>query len=137
MNHSKIFMLVFLLFFGLYEAKNPNRIIVHNQLGSGIPLQYHCHDNGDKDTGVRTLSEFNSNWTHTFFDSIGVIVWNCDLHFQTDKEYYFDNLEVYRNGIIIRSGQLRQWTARLDGIYFTRDYKKPVEHVLNWNSTNI
>ncbi|ESQ50747.1 hypothetical protein EUTSA_v10023169mg [Eutrema salsugineum] len=88
MNHLRVFLLIFFLVFGLYEAKHPNRIVVNNQFGS-------------------------------------------------DKEYYFDNLEVYRNGIIIRSGQLRQWTARLDGIYFTRDYSKPVGHVLDWKSTKI
>ncbi|ESQ44563.1 hypothetical protein EUTSA_v10003328mg, partial [Eutrema salsugineum] len=103
----------------------PNRIIVHNQLGSGIHLQYHCRSNLDDDTGVKTLNNFNSNWT---------LRWVCDLSFQTDKEYYFNELQVYRQASIRRHNQLRH---RIDGIYFTRNYDKPVERVLDWNSTKI
>ncbi|ESQ37077.1 hypothetical protein EUTSA_v10002784mg [Eutrema salsugineum] len=142
MGHHMVFMLIVFLFVGLDEAHEKNRIIVNNQLGSGpsgIPLYYLCRSTYSEYTGTQKLTDFNSNWTVDFEESLfhNRLVWLCDLSFRTDKEYYFKELQVYRAASEIRWGQLRQWTCRIDGIYFTRDYNEPVGRVLDWKSTNL
>lgn len=135
MNRSIVFLLVIMaICFGLNETCQLNRVVISNQLGSNELLEFHCR-NTTFVFPVNTLRNFNDEQTFEFADvkSKKRTRYECDLlSFGGATRYYFDKLEVYRAARKRRCGQLRQWAARHDGIYFRRDYNKPLGHVLNW-----
>lgn len=133
MNTFTFFVLVIAMCFGLIEAGcERNRVEIHNQLGYGENLEVLCAGRG------RSFLEsipFNGAPLIIEFHDIGspdVTVWKCELMHGFNLANYF-NVQVYRSASIIRKcGQLRSWIAKPDGIWFTRDYRKPAGKVLDW-----
>lgn len=136
MNHLLVFLLVIAVFFMLNEACPKSRIVIQNQLGPGIPLQYHCRGkqgNTTRDTGVATLRTFNANYTITIIDrpvngTRAMIT--CDLSYGPRNEYYYDVQVFY--GAMRCIQRIHLWTAKIDGIYFKKKDSYPMKLVLKW-----
>lgn len=126
------------MYFGLNDACAGHRVEILNHLAPGKRLQYFCRtNNAPIDPTIRYLN-FNEGKNFTFKDSysnFGRTTWNCDLKHGPNMEYSFD-IQVYRAASRERCGQFRQWTAKLDGIYFSRKEKVPGVLALAWNKKN-
>ncbi|WZZ12437.1 hypothetical protein YC2023_105526 [Brassica napus] len=62
-----------------------------------------------------------------FHDEIpNLTTWNCLLRQGPNNKFVFD-VQMYKAGprLIPRCGQIRIWTAKLDGIYFARHLDTP------------
>ncbi|KAF2562636.1 hypothetical protein F2Q70_00018876 [Brassica cretica] len=134
MNYFVLFILVTSTYFGINEACKKNQVEIHNQLGPGKVLQFHCRS-GDDDIGVKTLNFNAVPYIIRFHDEIpNLTKWDCILRQGPKMEYSYD-VQVYKAGprLIPRCGQLRVWTAKIDGIYFTRKLSLPSGFALSWN----
>ncbi|CAF1921556.1 hypothetical protein HID58_095565 [Brassica napus] len=69
MNYFVLFILVTSTYFGLNEACKKNQVEIHNQLGPGKVLQFHCRS-GDDDIGVKTLNFNDVPYIIRFHDEI-------------------------------------------------------------------
>ncbi|KAF8089622.1 hypothetical protein N665_0501s0034 [Sinapis alba] len=143
MNSYIIFMLIIAMFFGVNEAFashkrglwflcKKNRIIIRNELGPGRNLEYHCHFNG-KDEGVQLL-KFNEERIFKFSDPLigKKKKMNCVLRQGLWMRYSSRDFEAYHTSKERHCGQVREWTGRLDGIYFRRQRIKTPGFVFPW-----
>ncbi|CAH8392808.1 unnamed protein product [Eruca vesicaria subsp. sativa] len=136
MKHLILFILV-TTYFRLHEACENNRVELHNELGPGRTLEFHCssvHDLRD-DLGVKNLNFNAPPFVIEFHDNVVYrTIWNCLLRQGVNKEYFY-NIEAYKapKNFIPRCGQLRVWTAKLDGIYFSKNVGIPPVLALRWN----
>ncbi|CAH8392807.1 unnamed protein product [Eruca vesicaria subsp. sativa] len=127
-----LFLLV-TTYFRLHETCEYNRVVLHNELGPGRLLEFHCSSMYD-DLGVRNLTFNATPFVIKFHDDLYYITyWNCLLRQGVDMEYFY-NVEVYKAAWLFRCGQIRVWTAKLDGIYFSRSLDTPPVLALHWNS---
>lgn len=137
MDRLIIFMLVITtMCFVLTEACKKNHVVIHNEIGPGIILNIACRNRSIDRTPTRFhemnfkdpfyIIEFEDN-NQVSHDS----KWYCLLSYGPKPRFYFD-IEVYRQAMYPRCGQLRSWIARKDGIWFTRKYGRPPGHVLDW-----
>ncbi|EOA38880.1 hypothetical protein CARUB_v10011247mg [Capsella rubella] len=113
-----------------------NQVVIHNELAPGIVLNIACrrdsidcpptrfHKLNFKDPFY--IIEFEDNYPNDE-------TWYCMLSHGTKPKYWYD-IEVYRQGVRPKCGQLRSWIAKKDGIWFTRRYHSPPGHVLNWKT---
>ncbi|CAH8358126.1 unnamed protein product [Eruca vesicaria subsp. sativa] len=132
MNLLISFMLVFATYYRFGTACKINRIELHNQLGPGIVLHYYCRDKTRKYPFETQELKFNTTRVLEFKDAaVTYTKTTTDCYFKYGK-YYHDFL-AYREATLGRCGQLRSYTARKDGIYFTRRYEKPGEFKFHWN----
>ncbi|ESQ31673.1 hypothetical protein EUTSA_v10005414mg [Eutrema salsugineum] len=134
MNHLILFLVIIATCFEPNEACKKNNVEIHNELGPGRILELHCYSKDD-DLGIQKLSFNAPPYIIRFHDEvINLTKWNCILRQGAKMEYSFD-VEVYKAGarVIPRCGQLRVWSARIDGIYFKRKYSDPLKRVLSWN----
>ncbi|CAH8392804.1 unnamed protein product [Eruca vesicaria subsp. sativa] len=132
MKHLILFILVTTCL-RLYEACEKNRVILHNELGPGRVLTFHCASNND-DLGIQTLAFNASPYIIAFHDGVFFLTsWKCMLRQGTNMEYFYE-VQVYRAGQIYKPkcGEIRVWTAKLDGIYFSRDLVTPPVLALRW-----
>ena len=133
MKHLILFILV-TTYFRLHEACEKNRVLLHNELGPGRILEFHCYS-VNNDLGVKNLNFNATPYVIEFHDDVILITtWDCLLRQGANMEYSY-KVEVYRAGhrIIPKCGQIRVWTAKLDGIYFSRDLDTPPVLALRWN----
>lgn len=136
MNFLIIFVLVITIHLTLNEACKENHVVFHNELAPGIVLNITCHKNSFRNPPFRThllkykdpfhILEFEER--HQLGDRTS---WHCTLSHGIKPKYCYP-IDVYSSGVLLRCGQLRSWTAKLDGIWFTKNYWSPPEHVLNW-----
>ncbi|KAF8088041.1 hypothetical protein N665_0557s0041 [Sinapis alba] len=134
MKHLIIFILV-TTYFRPHEACVKNRVLLHNELGPGRLLEFHCYSLYN-DLGVKNLTFNATPYVIEFHDDVIVLtIWDCLLRQGANLEYFY-KVEVYKAGhrIIPKCGQIRVWTAKLDGIYFSRDLDTPPVLALHWNS---
>ena len=134
MKHLILFILVTVTYFRSQEACVKNRVVIHNELGPGRNLEYHCYSNKD-DLGIKNMAFNATPYVIEFHDDVILITtWDCLLRQGANMEYSY-KVEVYRAGhrIIPKCGQIRVWTAKLDGIYFSRDLDTPPVLALRWN----
>ncbi|KAL0718338.1 hypothetical protein Bca4012_067660 [Brassica carinata] len=133
MEHLILFILLIIMTcFNLNEACVKNRVVIQNDLGIGRKLELHCSSKNN-DLGIQNL-EYKFSYIIKFGEALyGGTKWNCSFRQGTRLEYYYD-VEVYNQGdrLIPRCGQLRVWTTRLDGIYFTRKLSLPSVLALRW-----
>ncbi|CAH8392819.1 unnamed protein product [Eruca vesicaria subsp. sativa] len=135
MKHLILFILV-TTYFRLHKACEKNRVILHNELGRGRILKFHCYS-ADNDLGVKNLNFNAPPYIIEFHDDVIYrTTWNCLLRQGANMEYSYE-VEVYRAGddIIPKCDQIRVWTAKLDGIYFSRNSKTPPVLALRWKKT--
>ena len=133
MKHLVLFILV-TTYFRLHEACEMNRVLLHNELGPGRLLEFHCYS-VNNDLGVKNLNFNATPYVIEFHDdAILITTWDCLLRQGANLEYFY-KVEAYRAGhrIIPKCGQRRVWTAKLDGIYFSRDLDTPPVLALRWN----
>ncbi|CAN6970393.1 unnamed protein product [Brassica rapa subsp. trilocularis] len=133
MKHLILFILV-TTYFRLHEACEKNRVLLHNELGPGRILEFHCYSLHD-DLGVKNLNFNAPPYVIEFHDDVIIrTAWICLLRQGANKEYSY-KVEVYRAGynFIPKCGQIRVWTAKLDGIYFSRNLDTPPVLALRWN----
>ncbi|CAH8392803.1 unnamed protein product [Eruca vesicaria subsp. sativa] len=133
MKYLVLFILV-TTYFRLHEACENNRIELHNELGPGRILELHCHSLED-DLGVKNLNFNAPPFVIGFHDNVITrTAWYCMFRQGANKEYFY-KIEAYRAGynFIPRCGQLRVWTAKLDGIYFSKILGTPPVLALRWN----
>ncbi|KAF3503547.1 hypothetical protein F2Q69_00040025 [Brassica cretica] len=134
MKHLILFILV-TTYFRLHEACEKNRVLLHNELGPGRILEFHCYSLHN-DLGVKNLNFNAPPYVIEFHDDeelYSATKWNCSFRQGTHLEYYYD-VEVYNEGdrLFPRCGQLRVWTTIIDGIYFTRKLSIPSVLALRW-----
>lgn len=135
MNHSIVFLLAIAVCFGLNEGCATNRVIISNELGFGQHLGYRCRCVWPSlDSGDRILKN-NENKTYAFADVSTPTQTRrlvCDLWFGPGRQYYLTTA-LYR-GIPnhISCNQIRQWAARPEGLYLTRDSRRPLVRVGLW-----
>ncbi|KAL0718341.1 hypothetical protein Bca4012_067663 [Brassica carinata] len=118
----------------LHEACEKNRVVLHNELGPGRLLNFRCVSNDD-DLGIQTLAFNATPYIISFHDDILLVTtWRCLLRQGANMEYFY-RAEVYSSGdrLIPNCGQIRVWTAKLDGIYFSRNLDTPPVLALHWN----
>ncbi|KAL0718339.1 hypothetical protein Bca4012_067661 [Brassica carinata] len=128
-----VLFILFTTYFRLHEACEKNRVVLHNELGPGRLLTFHCVSNKD-DLGVKNLTFNAIPYVIEFHDDILFLtIWECLLQQGANMEY-FSKVEVYKSGIIPECGQIRVWTAKLDGIYFSRNLDTPPVLALHWNA---
>ncbi|KAF8088043.1 hypothetical protein N665_0557s0043 [Sinapis alba] len=133
MKHLVLFILV-TTYFMLHEACEKNRVILHNELGPGRLLNFRCVSNKD-DLGIQTLAFNATPYVIAFHDDLlYVTTWRCLLRQGVNMEYFY-RVEVYSTGqrFLPRCGEIRVWTAKLDGIYFSRHLDTPPVLALRWN----
>ncbi|CAA7045739.1 unnamed protein product [Microthlaspi erraticum] len=133
MNTLTIFVLVIAMCVGLNEAGCAhNRVEIHNQLGPGEYLEISC--GGPTRTVMHTL-QFNDPPLVITFHDVGwphITKWKCQLMHGFNLATYYD-VQVYRSvSAIKKCGQFRSWIAKPDGIWFTRDHRKPAGKALDW-----
>lgn len=119
-------------YFSPNKACELDRVVIQNDLGVGRTLEFHCSSEHD-DLGIQKLG-YKFSYTIKFHEALySATRWTCSFRQGTRLEYYYD-VEVYNEGdrIIPRCGQLRVWTTRLDGIYFTRNFRVPSVLALRW-----
>lgn len=122
---------------GLNEACAGNFIEIHNHLPPGLVLRVHCrYKNRYDDVGVQFL---RNNTTPLTLRSDDPLVYykrpevNCYLLYRSKFNQSFHvEIEAYRAAARPRCGQYRSWTAKKDGIYFTRYRGKPSELRYQW-----
>ncbi|XP_013607543.1 PREDICTED: uncharacterized protein LOC106314158 [Brassica oleracea var. oleracea] len=102
MKHLVLFILV-TTYFRLNEACKKNHVVLHNELGPGKLLKFHCISFKDN-LGNQTLSLQCLSIYHCIIPRK-----SCSL---PDR-------------IIPICGQIRVWMAKLDGIYFSRNLDTP------------
>ncbi|EOA18831.1 hypothetical protein CARUB_v10007445mg [Capsella rubella] len=126
MNRLIFFVLVIFVYFGVNEACKLNEIVFKNELGAGKRFEYQCHD-GKTNSGVKYLNN-NANSGIRFKDTgKQTSLWKCNLKHGVTVKYYY-NVEAYLPTINYpRCGQLREYTARPDGVYFRKDNYPPVK----------
>ncbi|KAL9861276.1 putative plant self-incompatibility S1 [Arabidopsis thaliana] len=109
-----------------------NYILITNELGPGLVLQYHCHSRDDN-LNVENL-QFNETKKIRLADKIGKRTrWTCLLKHGLYMRYYSEFIG-YRMANVRRCGASRQWIVRKAGIYLTRNQNPPpVQHF--WNKT--
>ncbi|KAL0746937.1 hypothetical protein Bca101_028939 [Brassica carinata] len=115
MKHLVLFILV-TTYCRLHEACEKNLVILHNELGPGRLLQFHCVSNDD-DLGTQTLAFNASPYIISFHDELlRVTRWTCLLRQGANMEYFYQ-IQAYKAGdrFIPKCGQIRVWTAKLDG----------------------
>ncbi|KAF8100908.1 hypothetical protein N665_0214s0067 [Sinapis alba] len=83
-----------------------NHVEIHNQLGPGIVLYYQCRETNLESVDEKEQLQFNKSRI-----------------FDYDK--YYHDVRVYREATFRRSGILRSWEARKDGIYFKTRQNRP------------
>lgn len=134
MNKLFYFILVNAMFSKLNQACKKNEVVIRNQLGPGSILKFHCHSKDD-DLGFKQLNFNAAPSVIKFHEAFGKTTqWICLFQFGKSKRISnFYEVEVYKGTFFPRCGQLRAWTAKFDGIYFTRNVDKPPERVLSWN----
>ncbi|WZZ85091.1 hypothetical protein YC2023_113670 [Brassica napus] len=114
----------------LHEACEKNRVLLHNELGPGRILEFHCYSLHN-DLGVKNLNFNAPPYVIEFHDDVIIrTAWICLLRQGANKEYSYQ-VEVYRAGynFIPKCGEIRVWTAKLDGIYFSRSLDTPPSHI--------
>lgn len=131
MNSFIVFTVVIVMYLGLNEACKRNHVVIHNQLSPGRILDIDCRG----DDGHRRSDKLNFNATPYIIDFKynswpDKTTWYCVLSHGPKQMYYYD-LEVYHTKYL-RCGQLRAWTAKINGIWFTKNYWEPAGHVLPW-----
>ncbi|KAL0856426.1 hypothetical protein Bca101_061579 [Brassica carinata] len=138
-NHFKKmkYLVLFLLvttYFRLLQACEKNRVLLHNELGPGRVLEFHCYS-VDNDLGVKNLNFNAPPYVIEFHNNVMIrTTWDCLLKQGANKEYFY-KIEAYKAGynFIPKCGQIRVWTAKLDGIYFSRNLDTPPVLALRWN----
>ncbi|EOA17932.1 hypothetical protein CARUB_v10006341mg [Capsella rubella] len=134
MSNLIFLFLVTFTSFVLNQACKQNQVVIMNELGPNRILEFHCYSNKD-DLGIKTMGFQGTPYTIRFHDEIPNLTrWNCILRQGANMEYSFD-VQMYKAGprLIPRCGQLRIWSARLDGIYFARKANTPLVRALSWN----
>ncbi|CAN8312334.1 unnamed protein product [Cochlearia groenlandica] len=131
MNNFIVFLLLLSLSFKLNESCKRNHVVIHNQLAPNKLLNINCR----ADDGKIRKHDLMFNATPYIIDFKDKnwpddTSWHCVLLYGPKLENVCD-FEAYHVNFQ-RCGQLRSWIARLDGIWFTREYKKPPGWVLPW-----
>ncbi|KAL0732534.1 hypothetical protein Bca4012_008743 [Brassica carinata] len=143
MNFFIIFTLVIAMFLGVNEALwhkalvnwsdcKKNQAIIRNELGPGRSLQYHCHSNG-KDQGVQFLKfneQRNFEYEHSLLKKKNEL--KCVLRQGLWMQSSSRDFQAYHASRENPCGQVREWIARNDGIYFQRNGIKPAAFVFPW-----
>lgn len=123
------FILVTTFYYGVNEACEENKIVLRNQLGPGRIFQYHCRSE-KKDLGVLYLN--NEAIRIIKIKDEGLTKWHCLLKHGVYMRLYND-IEVYHKSTLDpQCGQLREWSARLSGIWFRKTYKFPTGRARSW-----
>lgn len=133
-------MLATVMYFQLNEAVyiggcKVNSVIISNELTPSATLNIHCF-NGKKDMGIANLHYQAYPYKILFDDpTLGfgkTKVYRCILKHGRKLEYYYD-IQVYKGASAKqRCGASREWTAKVDGIYFRKDGIEPMVRVLPW-----
>ncbi|CAL9214273.1 unnamed protein product [Arabidopsis halleri] len=139
MNRFIIFMFVVatclglnVAFFDMFPCPK-NKILITNELGPGLVLQYHCHSR-DNNLNVANL-QFNETKEIAFGDKLGRRTrWTCLLKHGLYMRY-FSEFIAYRMANVRRCGAYRNWIARKDGIYVIRNRNPPPTFHHTWNKT--
>lgn len=146
MNHLIVFLFVIAISFRLNGACPSNRVVIHNQVGPGIPLQYNCYGKNGKQTlksGVRYIR--TSSHTITFTDdyykkgsTYARTIITCNLRYGPANENYFEGLKVYKSLLSPSGGScysvINQVFAKIGGIYFKKN-SEPMVGPLKWLKT--
>ncbi|KAL0743434.1 hypothetical protein Bca4012_084947 [Brassica carinata] len=133
MKHLIIFILTS-TYFWPHEACVKNRVLLYNELGPGRLLKFHCYSTYN-DLGFKNLNFNDTPYIIEFYDSwVFLTKWVCLLRQGANMEYFY-NIQVYKaaHSLIPKCGQIRVWTAKLDGIYFSRNLDTPPVLALLWN----
>ncbi|KAF8103889.1 hypothetical protein N665_0183s0064 [Sinapis alba] len=133
MKHLILFILV-ITYFRPHEACIKNRVLLHNELGPGKRLEFHCYS-AHNDLSVNNLNFNDTPYVIKFHDDwLFQTIWDCLLKQGANMEYFY-RVEVYKAGrrVFPKCGQIRVWTAKLDGIYFSRNLDTPPVLALRWN----
>ncbi|KAF3569357.1 hypothetical protein DY000_02011506 [Brassica cretica] len=135
MNYLILFILVTVTYFRPQEACVKNRVVIHNELGPGRILEYHCYSNRD-DLGIKNMAFNATPYVIAFHDEIFYLTtWNCLLRQgpNNNNKFVYD-VQMYKAGprLIPRCGQIRIWTATIEGIYFARDLDTPPVLAIRW-----
>ncbi|CAN8253583.1 unnamed protein product [Cochlearia groenlandica] len=140
MNYLIIFMLVTTMCFEINQAvichgrPRKNHVVIQNEIDPGMVLDIQCRRKNRKNppTKYGRLNFKDPNYTIEFEDDYPYDeAWYCILSYGTNPKYWYD-IEVYRQGFRPKCNQLRLWVAKKDGIWFTRNYRSPPGHVLDW-----
>ncbi|XP_019089507.1 PREDICTED: uncharacterized protein LOC109128151 [Camelina sativa] len=138
MNRLMICMFVIAMCFGLNVAFDmfpcpKNQIIIENDLGPGLVLQYHCHSRDDN-LDVANL-QFKEVKFIYFADKLGRRTrWTCSLKHGLYMRYSQEFI-AYRMANVRRCGHWRHWVAKRDGIYLIRNGNRPGTFKHAWNKT--
>ncbi|XP_010449896.1 PREDICTED: uncharacterized protein LOC104732071 [Camelina sativa] len=134
MNRLMICMFVLAMCFGLnvsswFKCPN-NKILIENDLGPGLVLQYHCHSRDDNLT-VANL-QFKEMKRIVFGDKLGRRTrWTCTLKHGLYMRYSKEFI-AYKAGVIDDCDKWRHWIAKRDGIYLIKDKKLPAVFKHAW-----
>ncbi|EOA15801.1 hypothetical protein CARUB_v10007278mg [Capsella rubella] len=132
MNRLTFFILVIAIYFGVNEACKLNELVFKNELGVGTRLRYYCR-NGDYNSGFRYINH-NAKEGIRFKDTgTDKSLWQCYLHHGVNMKLFI-LIEAYVP--ITNSpqcGQLREYTARPDAVYFRKD-SYPRKALKPWKS---
>ncbi|EOA33974.1 hypothetical protein CARUB_v10021469mg [Capsella rubella] len=119
-------------FFDMFPCPS-NEVIITNDLGPGLVLQYHCHSRDDN-LGVQHL-QYNDTKRIKFGDKIGKRTrWTCLLKHGIRMQFYREFI-AYRMANVRRCNAMRHWYARKDGIYINRNQRPPPVFIYPWNTT--
>lgn len=94
--------------FRLHEACKKNRVVLHNELSPGRPLEFHCYSLYN-DLGIQNLTFNGTPFVIEFHDDVLFLTeWDCLLRQEPDLEYFY-NVEVYKAGhrFIPKCGEIR------------------------------
>ncbi|CAN8243548.1 unnamed protein product [Cochlearia groenlandica] len=135
MNHLIVFMFVITMILGRSEGCKKNRIVFRNELVSRRVLQIICRSS-DRQKRNEYL-DFNAPpFFIEFSDTRNPFhyktQWDCQLNHGPGLDNSYYDIQVYKAANVYRCGQLREWVARVDGIYFRKDSQKPLGWVLPW-----
>ncbi|EOA18352.1 hypothetical protein CARUB_v10006872mg [Capsella rubella] len=126
MNHLIFFTLVIAIYFGINEACKINQIIFKNDLGVGKRFQFQCKSS-NADSGVRYLNHKATGGVKFKDTGTNTSLWKCVVRQGVNMKYYI-NLDAYTPVLKApKCDQLREYTARLDYIYFRMDSYPPVK----------
>ncbi|KAF8097525.1 hypothetical protein N665_0286s0034 [Sinapis alba] len=126
-------LLWFVFFFAGTAYSGWNYVEIHNQLGPGIILHYHIRVNRPKQDEGNQKLKFNTSHIFKRKDLDLITLKRSEIHCMLRYDKYYHDVQIYRQAAFKRSGILRSWEARKDGIYFKTRHNRPWEFKFHWN----
>ncbi|CAN8293009.1 unnamed protein product [Cochlearia groenlandica] len=110
-----------------------NHVVFHNEVKPDVILDIKCYEAETGKIRAHKLEYKAKFYIIDFKDNLwpSPTIWYCNIALEPGRSTYYDDLVAYKSNFQ-RCGQLRSWSAREDGIWFTRKYGEPPGLVLAW-----